>query len=426
MRPDEARQKFNLADQLYREKKYPDALKVLDELDADFPNAKNVMYPKAMCLAKLGRVNEAHTICQKLKALYNDPRADELMHKLGASVPPPVPPATNVPGVDLTFNPLDLSNIGPVPGAPGGDPMGLGDLFAPKPAAPVSPQLQGPNRKPLYIGLGVAGGVLLIGLLCLPLFMKGSGTQETGTQQQAEAETAAAPPIYWYNSYETGTNASWDKNAPTLLFFYSSSSDDATRMMTEVWNEPSIAHLVKGWTCIRIDIEADPETASYYEVEKTPATFVEDSWGELVYEQSGFLTAQDFYSAIQPLNLQVMEMPTVGAGQVILIILVVILQASGTLYLTLLILRKLPNDEFLKDILSATLVGVPISLMLGGCSCVGVIAAYFILKNLYEFEFVDYLAYLAVSIIVGLFTSVLIAAILGLPFDTFLELVKNQ
>ena len=424
MRPDEARQKFNLADQLYREKIYPEALKVLNELDEAFPNAKNVMYPKAMCLAKLGRVNEAHTLCQKLKAIYNDPRADELMQKLGSKAAPPPPTSAGVPGVDLTFNPLDLNNIGPVPGAPGGDPMGLGDLFAPKPVVSVSPELQGPNRKPLYIGLGVAGGVLLLGLLCLPLFVKGSGTQDT-TRQQAEADVAAAPPIYWYNSYETGANASWDKETPTLLFFYSSASDDSTRMMTEVWNEPSIAHLVKGWTCIRIDVEADPETAGDYEVEKTPATFVEDTDGVLVYEQAGLLTAHDFYNAVQPLGLTVYERPEIGLGQVILVILIWILQASGSLYLTLLIVRKLPHDEFVKDIISTTLVGVPLFLMLGACSCFGLVGAYFLLKSLYEFEFVDYIAYIAVMVIVGLFTLVLVAAILGMPYEQIVELVKS-
>ncbi len=312
MRSSEARRKFKLADELYRDKKYTEALTVLEKLDAEFPNAKNVMYPQAMCLAKLGRAKEAHEICQKLKAIYNDPRADKLMQKLAGVVPQARPPMfdPNAPGGGLAFNPLDLGDIGPVPGNEGADPMGLGELFAPKPGAAPPPQIDtAPNRKSLYIGLGVAGGILVLGLLCLPLFVGGSKSADTAqSTQPANAEPADdRPQIYWFNSYDTAKNASLDKVAPTLLFFYNAGSDDATKMMEETWKEPSIAHLVKGWTCVRIDTEADPDTTSYYEVTEVPTTIVEDDWKGSVFQQTGYVSAQDFYNAVQPLELKVIR-----------------------------------------------------------------------------------------------------------------------
>lgn len=436
----EARKKFELADELYRDGRYTEALTVLDKLDAAFPNAKNVMYPRAMCLAKLGRNKEAHEVCQKLKAVYNDPRADKLMQKLAGSARQPPPPPmfdpnmsnqAGAPAGGTAFNPMDLNNIGPIEGAPaGGDPMGLGDMFAPKPgAAPPLVVDQGPNRKPLYIGLGVAGGVLLLLLLCLPLFV-GGGDDDTGVPDEASTQTAtttgeAAPQIRWYDNYDNAM-AAYDASpviAPTLLFFYNSGSDEATRMLQETWTDPSVAYLVDGWTCIRIDTEADPENTSWYEVDEVPTIIVEDSWEGTVWRQSGFVSAREFYDAIQPLDLQVesFEIPEITVAQGLGIVLLGILEATFGLYLTLLIVRKLPHDEFLRDIISCALVGCGTAFLLGACSCIGIFAAYFILKGVYEFEFMDYIAYLGVNAIIGALGWVLVAAILGLPIQETFE-----
>ncbi len=92
------------------------------------------------------------------------------------------------------------------------------------------------------------------------------------------------------------------------------------------------------------------------------------------------------------------------------------------MYLTLLLVRKLPNDEFLKDIVSAGLVGVGVNVLFG-CPCVGLVAGYFILHAIYEFEFIDYVAYLGVSTVIGALNSVLIAAVLGIPVEQLIGLL---
>jgi hypothetical protein len=91
------------------------------------------------------------------------------------------------------------------------------------------------------------------------------------------------------------------------------------------------------------------------------------------------------------------------------------------MYLTLLMVRKLPNDEFLKDIVSAGLVGVGVSVLFG-CPCIGIVAVYFILRAVYEFEIIDYVAYLGVSTVVGALTTVLVAGVLGLPVEELIAL----
>jgi tetratricopeptide (TPR) repeat protein len=70
--------KFQEADQLFRSGQYQEALVILEELNSHHPNAKNVMYPAAMCLDKLGRSQEALPLCNHLIQTFQDPRAEAL------------------------------------------------------------------------------------------------------------------------------------------------------------------------------------------------------------------------------------------------------------------------------------------------------------------------------------------------------------
>lgn len=74
----QAQQKFQQADTLYREKRFDEALVVLNELDLSFPNNENVLYPKALSLASLRRNDEAIEICDQLSVILGDPRGAKL------------------------------------------------------------------------------------------------------------------------------------------------------------------------------------------------------------------------------------------------------------------------------------------------------------------------------------------------------------
>lgn len=73
-----SQRKFQEADQLFQGGRYQEALVILEELNASFPNAKNIMYPAAMCLDKLGRSQEALPLCNHLIQAFQDPRAESL------------------------------------------------------------------------------------------------------------------------------------------------------------------------------------------------------------------------------------------------------------------------------------------------------------------------------------------------------------
>lgn len=62
----EAIQKFRQADELYRQGYYVDALALLDALDECYPRTRRLMYPRALCLYRLGRRHEAVTLAREI------------------------------------------------------------------------------------------------------------------------------------------------------------------------------------------------------------------------------------------------------------------------------------------------------------------------------------------------------------------------
>ena len=79
-------QRFQEADALFKQQRYQDALRILEELDAAFPNTRNVMYPRAQCLYALGRTGEAMQVCDFMMALFEDASAQELKARIQAEM----------------------------------------------------------------------------------------------------------------------------------------------------------------------------------------------------------------------------------------------------------------------------------------------------------------------------------------------------
>lgn len=73
---------FDEAKRLFAEKQFPEALVRLDKLNEVFPRTRNILYPRALCLAKMGEFDKAKKVAHQLKALHGDPRAARLLDKL--------------------------------------------------------------------------------------------------------------------------------------------------------------------------------------------------------------------------------------------------------------------------------------------------------------------------------------------------------
>lgn len=283
----EAREKFRKADQLFREKNFSAALVVLDELDKEFPDTKNVLYPRAMCLARVGRYDEALDLCRQLKVEFGDLRGEKLMAKISTlrkaeadkekqkkdvikpagsaaqqpivysldSNPPPL--EERLKGKNAEFSPVfDPRSVGPGfhPTGPSSETLGgaadtldlsdgspvidmaaLDDLFAAKPVASVLPPVKpmAPSRTGLYVGIGVGVAVLIV-LIALPLALSGKSAPNTAQApprseapqpgEQAATPQPEAPEIKWLSSLEDASSRAEEGGEDVLLLFYSGSA----------------------------------------------------------------------------------------------------------------------------------------------------------------------------------------------------------
>jgi outer membrane lipoprotein-sorting protein len=134
----EATRTFKQAEALYAKGRHAEALQLLENLDMNFPNTKNILYPMALCLAALGRKADASAACDTLDMLQ-DSRAQELRAKLGAAAQD-----------DDSVMALD-ANL-------------MDDFDRPAPKRQAPPQT--PSRTPLYAAIGgVAALVVVIAAL---------------------------------------------------------------------------------------------------------------------------------------------------------------------------------------------------------------------------------------------------------------------
>lgn len=76
------KQRFKSADALFRAGRYEEALAALDALNSRYPNTRNVLFPMALCLERLGRQDEALQLCKTLVAEFQDRRAAEMEQRL--------------------------------------------------------------------------------------------------------------------------------------------------------------------------------------------------------------------------------------------------------------------------------------------------------------------------------------------------------
>ncbi len=170
MDAEQAKAFFKRADDLYNAGQFTDALRILAELNKAFPNQKNVIWPSALCLGKLGRHEEAIRACDILVAQHGDVRAADLRerlaaHRQGTVTPPPLPRA------DMLDGPIGLDAI---------DAM----LDRPDPPARVARKAETDYKK---IGL-IAGGVVLALLLFVAPLMSSRGSTEVGSSSTTLTE----------------------------------------------------------------------------------------------------------------------------------------------------------------------------------------------------------------------------------------------
>lgn len=182
MNENEAKALFHQAADVYKDGDHKDALKIFDRLDAAFPNNVLVLYPRARCLAKLGRTDEAVALCDVLITKFGHAPA----HELRTALQPEGAPTLAAPQAfeDVAFDALDFD---------------IDDKLASafeRPAVTKSRQLP----SPMVIG-GIVVGVAVVFFGVYAIF---GGTDDSGS-----GSSAGAPP-----SATGSTTASLDAMPP--------------------------------------------------------------------------------------------------------------------------------------------------------------------------------------------------------------------
>jgi len=110
----DATKRFQQADRLFREGRYKEALYILNLLDESFPNDRHILWPKAMCLTKLGRRDDAIALLQRIVDEFDYPKAKDLLLQLAREQHDPAQPE---------------ASRGTSPGTPAPDAMAHPDAF---------------------------------------------------------------------------------------------------------------------------------------------------------------------------------------------------------------------------------------------------------------------------------------------------------
>jgi pentatricopeptide repeat protein len=71
MKRSEAKIKFKQADELYRNGQFSEAMELLHSLDSSFPETRQIMFPLARCMGRLGMFEEAEALCDELHEKFH-------------------------------------------------------------------------------------------------------------------------------------------------------------------------------------------------------------------------------------------------------------------------------------------------------------------------------------------------------------------
>jgi thioredoxin-like negative regulator of GroEL len=378
---------FQKAQQLYKEGQYEQALRLLQQLDKAHPNTPNLLFPRALCLARLGRTDEAHALAQELVNDFGDARAEKLLQELEQQA---------------SHEPVDLSDMQAL--------RHVLDMDIPLSAAPPPPP---PSRRSSWnialIGL-IAAAVLLV--VVVAATRGGDGDEGAGG---SASETADDVNRQWFDSYQKGLDAARRRNAPLMLFFYDQESEMSRRVRSELFNTESVERLLRPYVCVRVDVEREPRAAQDRAVRSTPTVILVDEDGQNIDRWTGYVEPSEMYHVLME---EANERDYVRTGsdwltEWIFASVLGILGSVLALYITLSIIGKLPYGEFTSDIAQVAMVGGGIGLLTSLLSCIGVLISLVIVRKVYEFEFTDYLVWFGIGLLVSIGLSLVYVQIFG-------------
>lgn len=71
-------QLYRDAQELFRQERWAEALRIFDDLSLTYKSDKDIMLNRAMCLARIGKEEEAELLCDHITVVHQDPRGAQL------------------------------------------------------------------------------------------------------------------------------------------------------------------------------------------------------------------------------------------------------------------------------------------------------------------------------------------------------------
>jgi hypothetical protein len=96
------RSRYRKAWRLFEEERWSEALAIFDMLSVSVRSNSDVMYARAICLARLGKEEAAEFLCDQLSLIHQDPRGEELKPKIPDAKRAENPPSIVMPSQPVT------------------------------------------------------------------------------------------------------------------------------------------------------------------------------------------------------------------------------------------------------------------------------------------------------------------------------------
>lgn len=405
MKNREATALYQKSKQLFSEKKYDESLKILDELYARFPEHKNVCYARILTLAKLKRYNEALALCEQARTAFrNDRRFEKLCRRIQKKIT-----SKQISGTpsDLLAELEDWAEEG---GVFKDIEHHLADGYA--------------NSWASYLVWGgVIFAVLLICSVIASFIFSRTGKEnstlssqnETISENIAGEESGLPDAIQWIHSatpvYQEGST----ELKPRLFFFRDPSDDIAREIERDVFGQDSIVQLLEDVECYELDTgstmtDDTKELMQIKQVTEIPSIIIEDVGGRVLYRHSGPLDVRDFYDELIKLDLRKVNLNVFPPYFKLQMMLYGLLLAPWPLYFTLLIVRKLPHESFLQDLLPVSIAAIGADIV-GSFTCQ--IGQIFILNKIFDMQFIDFIIFYFFKILTYLLLSLIAFSIVG-------------
>ena len=107
----------------------------------------------------------------------------------------------------------------------------------------------------------------------------------------AATAAAADPAINWVASCDEALASARTNSQPVLLDFYATWCGWCRVMDREVYANPRVIELLRGYVCVKVDVDHDTKTALKYQISSLPRTILLDSQGEVAGDLLGYVEA---------------------------------------------------------------------------------------------------------------------------------------